>query len=203
MNCDNSLRLSNQPELSKWVVADSLHRYVEIVNGNLNLPSSQLYAYPEIDMRYHPARSGIIHPDGDYGLALSYSESTKGVAFLGYDIGSGRRNQLRTEFPLVSWNNIQERDPVILQLQTSGDPEAIGYFNSIRWERLLTDWMVEWSERNGFGKIYLIPAEMNPYDEVRLSDWGKRRYNGTAKKCRFKKGSNGLYVYNRLIDCTL
>mgnify|MGYP001613400062 CR=1 FL=1 len=192
MSSENPIKLSSS-ELLYYDVACSLHNFVEQANKALNLPDSRLYAFPEIDMHNHPARSGLIHPDGRYGFAFSYTKSTRGSAFLGFDFGKGRGGELEADYPLVPWSDIGPKDPIILQLQTSGDIEALGYFNSIRWEKILTNYAVWWSIQNGFRKAFLVPASMNPYQEVSASDWGKIRYNGTAKKCGFKK-INGIYV---------
>lgn len=180
-------------EIKKWDIAFSLEDYVQKADVKLDPEISRLRSYPEIEMRDHPAR--FIHPDGKFGLTLSFRESQRGAAHLGFDFASGkRRAELKEGYPLVPWKDIDSSTPVILQLQTSGDPSARAFFHESKWERTLVLHLVEWSNRNCFKRILLIPAEMNPYPDVRTTDYGKQRYNGTAKKCRFKKMANGLYV---------
>lgn len=138
--------------------------------------------------------------DGENGLLLmgqSYGENSIALAEVSFS-----EDQLR------SLDGIKDFDtriyPRILQMQGctyEGDRRArrtqvLNLLGKFRMEQVLLELIIQYAKLHGMPAVAIIPAENNPNREKAGFNMNvmKARYNGTARKNKFKKQENGLYL---------
>ncbi len=124
--------------------------------------------------------------DGFASIVLFYGPPKDNIGVTaGVDhIKSVGRNMDRT--------NISDTDLIINQLQgpTQSDNTKLAVtFSNFRWERMLTEILIEWARQTGLEKLYFLPSAFSTWDKIMFNQGGigKLRYDVTAKRLGFKR----------------
>lgn len=126
-------------------------------------------------------------------------ESSRILATIGFEIISNNPETFYT--PESQELNLEEGDIFIHQIQGMRGKLRFRTLSKFNWERVLVSITTFWAEDMGFPRICILPAERNQwFERASLKNPEGRdfkrallRYNGTAKKCGFKK-EDSLYV---------
>jgi hypothetical protein len=166
--------------------------------------SSELYEMSPNKPPHHFFR------DTHYGVTFYQGDCTLGdAAHIGFELLTSRQILELKSDPFTPYiekyredpNKLACRQPVITQLQgpTYRDLKSVEpVLKNLRWERILVNLISFWAQRVGFPCIYFTRGEYNiyynPTHKPELAKRLTRRYNGTAKKCGFRRDPiTGLY----------
>ena len=152
----------------------------DFVKQGADVPEDELRRYGlQLDMK-HEYGSGYVFEgrafDATFNFCLTYDGEL--IASVGFDAHEGRAFIRQIQGPNKSASNREQK---------------VGKLKTIKWERALVQYAVQFAEQYGIPEVALQSSQNNAWAYVR-NEHGHMLYDVTAQRCGFKISADGNYV---------